>query len=42
MLGTLRDPHDRLIAGTALRLSVPLITADQRMGSSAVRVLWDR
>jgi len=42
MLGTLRDPHGRLIAGTALRLSVPLISADRRMRSSAVRVLWDR
>jgi PIN domain nuclease of toxin-antitoxin system len=31
-LRALRDPHDRLIAGTALRLGVPLITADRRIG----------
>jgi PIN domain nuclease of toxin-antitoxin system len=41
MLRGLRDPHDRLIAGTALRLGVALITADARMGSDArLRAVW--
>jgi PIN domain nuclease of toxin-antitoxin system len=30
-LRALRDPHDRLIAGTALRLAAPLVTADRRL-----------
>jgi PIN domain nuclease of toxin-antitoxin system len=35
------DPHDRLIAGTALRLNVELITADRRIrGDRRVRTLW--
>jgi PIN domain nuclease of toxin-antitoxin system len=37
----LRDPHDRLIAGTAVRLGVPLLTADSRVAASGVRVVWD-
>lgn len=38
----LREPADRLIAATALRLQAPLLTADQRIaGSGALRVLWD-
>lgn len=41
-LRALRDPHDRLIAGTALRLGVPLLTADARITDSAVvAVVWD-
>jgi PIN domain nuclease of toxin-antitoxin system len=38
----LRDPHDRLIAGTAIRLGVALLTVDQRIAASGrVKVLWD-
>jgi PIN domain nuclease of toxin-antitoxin system len=37
----LRDPHDQLIAGTALRLGIPLLSADSRIAASAVRVVWD-
>lgn len=41
-LRTLRDPVDRLIAATALRLHAPLLTADARIASSRkVRVLWN-
>jgi PIN domain nuclease of toxin-antitoxin system len=41
-LGSLPDPHDRLIAGTAVRLGVPLLTADVRIAASGrVPVLWD-
>jgi PIN domain nuclease of toxin-antitoxin system len=41
-LGSLPDPHDRLIAGTAVRLGVPLLTADSRIGASGrVHVVWD-
>jgi PIN domain nuclease of toxin-antitoxin system len=37
----LRDPFDRLIAGTAVALGVPWITADARVaGSGRVRVVW--
>ncbi len=40
-LRALRDPHDRLIAGTALRLGVPLITADRRISSERrLCVFW--
>jgi PIN domain nuclease of toxin-antitoxin system len=41
-LAMLRDPHDRLIAGTAIRLGIPLISADQRLPRSGVRIVWDR
>jgi PIN domain nuclease of toxin-antitoxin system len=35
------DPFDRLIAGTALRLEVPLLTNDERIRrSSLVRTVW--
>jgi len=37
----LADPFDRLIAGTALRLGVPLITKDERIKRGGrVRVIW--
>lgn len=40
-LRDLVDPHDRLIAGTAMRLSLPLLTADARLAKhSNVRALW--
>ena len=40
-LAPLLDPFDRLIAGTAIRLDAPLITADARIQSSGlVRTVW--
>ena len=40
-LPLLRDPFDRLIAGTAIALSVPLMTSDARMASSGrIAVVW--
>ena len=37
----LPDPHDRLIAGTAMRLGVPLLTADRRIRSDrGVQTVW--
>ena len=40
-LVALVDPFDRLIAGTAIRLDAPLITADERIRDSAlVRTIW--
>jgi PIN domain nuclease of toxin-antitoxin system len=40
-LGALRDPHDRLIAGTALRLRVPLVTVDDRLRADRrLRTIW--
>jgi PIN domain nuclease of toxin-antitoxin system len=37
----LRDPHDRLIGGTALRLGAALVTADRRMRSERqLRTVW--
>ncbi len=40
-LATLVDPHDRLIAGTALRLGVPLVTVDARVRrTTMVRTVW--
>ena len=37
----LRDPMDRLIAGTALRLDVPLLTADTRIAiDRRLRTIW--
>jgi PIN domain nuclease of toxin-antitoxin system len=40
-LPALRDPFDRLIAGTAAALEVPLITSDARIAESGrVRVVW--
>ena len=40
-LRTLVDPFDRLIAGTAVRLGVPLITRDSRIAKERrVRVVW--
>ncbi len=40
-LRPLVDPFDRLIAGTARRLGLPLITIDDRIvGSGLVRTVW--
>lgn len=40
-LAPLVDPFDRLIAAAAIRLDVPLITADERISASRlVRTLW--
>ncbi len=40
-LARLVDPFDRLIAGTALRLDVPLLTNDERIRASGlVRTIW--
>jgi PIN domain nuclease of toxin-antitoxin system len=40
-LPTLRDPFDRLIAGTAIALGLPLITPDSRIAESRrLRVIW--
>jgi PIN domain nuclease of toxin-antitoxin system len=40
-LPALRDPFDRLIAGSAAALGVPLITSDARIAESRrVRVVW--
>jgi len=40
-LGALRDPSDRLIAGTSLRLGVPLLSRDEKMKAEArLRVVW--
>ena len=37
----LRDPFDRLIAGTAIRLALPLLTNDARiMASRRLRTYW--
>ena len=40
-LAGLRDPSDRLIAGTSLRLGVPVISKDRRMQTDArLRLVW--
>jgi len=40
-LGALRDPSDRLIAGTALRLGVPLLSRDRKMRAERrLRLVW--
>ena len=40
-LPALRDPFDRLIAGTAVALGVPLVTPDVRIGESPrLRAVW--
>lgn len=40
-LTALVDPFDRLIAATAVRLDVPLVTADERIqGSGLVETIW--
>lgn len=40
-LGALRDPFDRLIAGTSLRLGLPLLTADDAIAvAPSVRTVW--
>jgi len=40
-LPTLREPFDRLIAGTAIALGVPLISSDERIARSGrLRVVW--
>lgn len=40
-LADFRDPFDRMIAGTALRLGLPLLTRDEVMTeSSRVRTWW--
>ena len=40
-LGRLLDPSDRLIAGTALRLGVPLLSRDAKMkAEKRIRLVW--
>ena len=40
-LPMLKDPFDRMITATALRLRVPLITADRAIAEAGVvRVIW--
>src|SRR5439155_1335345 len=40
-LPTLKDPFDRLIAGTAVALGIPLISPDSRIASAGrVKVIW--
>ncbi len=40
-LGALRDPFDRLIGGTALRLGAPVLSADRRLRAERrLRVVW--
>ena len=40
-LPLLRDPFDRLIAGTAVALGVPLISSDRRIANSGrLQVIW--
>ena len=40
-LPALRDPFDRLIAGTAIALGVPLVTPDARIGGvERLSVVW--
>jgi PIN domain nuclease of toxin-antitoxin system len=40
-LPTLRDPFDRLIAGSAIGLGVPLISPDPRIAASGrLQVVW--
>lgn len=40
-LAVLRDPHDRLIAGTALRLGLPLLTRDHRLSAHGrLQTIW--
>lgn len=40
-LGAVGDPFDRLIAGTALRLGVPLLSKDERLRRDRrLRVVW--
>jgi PIN domain nuclease of toxin-antitoxin system len=40
-LGPLRDPFDRLIAGTAIALGLPLITPDSRIAASRrLPIVW--
>jgi PIN domain nuclease of toxin-antitoxin system len=40
-LPALKDPFDRLIAGTALALGVPLLSPDRRISAARrLRVLW--
>jgi len=40
-LRSLLEPHDRLIAGTAVRLAAPLITRDRRIAEDPrVKTLW--
>jgi len=40
-LPTLRDPFDRLIAGSAIALGVPLISPDPQIaGSGRLQVVW--
>ena len=40
-LAMLRDPFDRMIAGTAVRLGLPLLTRDETLGDvPGVKTLW--
>jgi PIN domain nuclease of toxin-antitoxin system len=40
-LASVSDPFDRLIAGTSLRLGIPLLTRDEVLRQiSAVRTVW--
>ncbi|MDB4953186.1 MAG: PilT protein domain protein [Myxococcales bacterium] len=42
LLGSLRDPFDRMIVGAARATKRPLITADERIQASGlVEVIWD-
>jgi PIN domain nuclease of toxin-antitoxin system len=42
LLGSLRDPFDRMIVGAARSTRRPLITADERIQASGlVDVIWD-
>jgi predicted nucleic acid-binding protein len=34
------EPHDRLIAATALHLGHPLVTKDKRIAEAGVNVMW--
>jgi PIN domain nuclease of toxin-antitoxin system len=34
------EPHDRLIAATALYLGYPLVTKDKRIAEAGVNVMW--
>jgi PIN domain nuclease of toxin-antitoxin system len=37
---TVPDMPDRIIAATALRLGLPLVTRDQRMKATGIEVIW--
>ncbi|MES2504812.1 MAG: type II toxin-antitoxin system VapC family toxin [Myxococcota bacterium] len=42
LLGSLKDPFDRLIVATARVSGIPLLTADERItNSSLIQTIWD-